>query len=743
MQWSSSKCQPVDKWSQTYISKDKSPTRSPISIDDVSSASQPSAALTGPKVDSDYPHPTTRRFPRPSSVRLDPSISSRINSHISSITRPLSPPKQPLNVDECSPPSSPTCIAAEAGILHAPNAPELSKAYGSVLQPKATYSCVICLTEFQPDATIFPDPSTPELSDRFLCRPCFVINGGSKGDCPVCRRPVLILKSEGGFVETSGCVWHKKCFRCEGCHKNIGDTPMVDLLGQPSCADCFDSCLKRNSTPRKSHPLPSLEKVGSRTPINLFKDSRSREGSPTIDELEQRLGIMKSREGSPVLEELTQRLNAVLNHPLRDSSPSLSASISHPNKNDQENSPLAQRTLERKKSATLITSRHGIDSIDILTDADYIDEARTTSHAVHTDSPHQDYAHSSTRPSFDAIEEMKSRFINQVASSPVSLPNTTSSPGLLSHSTVNSPASTPSRIPRLSRISGSPGLRHAVSTSSLRSSRTSWTPSTPDLIPDISDTLTQSSGPSSPPTFSSQVHSRDDFGTKLSGQTPTKDVAQERPASGMVTPKPRDSLSKSSIPTATLSSGSLCAKCGGSLFATGGSGRFVTVPELGGSGPPKTYHTECFRCVLCDGPFRETANGQAVFVRGEGGACHIEVSRVMVMLDSRSTSPYELTSARQRRRQQLQSPQTPSSPHIWIRLSVRLLCHLPILFRLQQSPVQGPATPDHSKVHLIMEIAYIHLPDTKGHRHFHHHHDSVVRLLVLDALKRSLRWRWV
>lgn len=642
MQWSSSKCQTTDKWSQTYISKDKAPTRSSIQIDDIS-LSQPNAASIGPRAEPGQlsSHISTGRLPRPSSSHLSSSISSRINSQINSTTRPPSPPKRSFDVDECNPPS-PTTLAAEAGILQAPNAPELSKAYGSVLQPKeslATYSCAICLTVFQPDATIFPDPSVLELSDRFLCRPCFVINGGSKGDCPACRRPVLILKSEGGFVETSGRVWHKKCFRCEGCHKNIGDTPMVDLLGQPSCADCFDSCLKRNSTPRKSHPLPSLEKADSRTPVSLFKDSKSREGSPAIDGFEHRLGITKSREGSPVLEELTQRLNAVLNRPLRDRSPSLSSSTSHLNRDDRESSPFAHRILERKKSATFAASRHGIDPIDSLSDADSIGETRTSTppQVILTGSPHQANASSSNRPSVDAIEEMKSRFINQVTSSPVS--TDTASPDLLSNSTIiNSPASTPSRIPRISRISGSPGLRHTVSASSMWSSRVSWTPSTPDLIPDISDTLTQSSGPSSPPVLSPRVLAREDLASNLREHTPLKAVALERPALGAATPKPRDSLSKSSIPIATLSTGSLCAKCGGSLFAAGGSGRFVTVPELSASGPPKTYHPECFRCVLCDGPFRETANGQAIFVRGEGGACHIEVSQVM--LDSRLTTPH-------------------------------------------------------------------------------------------------------
>ncbi|KAH0838417.1 hypothetical protein J3R83DRAFT_6724 [Lanmaoa asiatica] len=263
----------------------------------------------------------------------------------------------------------------------------------------------------------------------------------------------------------------------------------------------------------------------------------------------------------------------------------------------------------------------------------------------------------------------------------------------------------------------------------------SWTPSTPDLIPDISDTLTQSSGPSSPPTFSSQVHPGDDFRSNFREHTPTEDVTPERPASGIVTPKPRDSLSKSSIPTATLSSGSLCAKCGGSLFATGGSGRFVTVPELNASGPPKTYHTECFRCVMCDGPFRETANGQAVFVRGEGGACHIED---------------ELTSVHQRRRQRLnrQLPRAASSLRLQTQLAVLLSYHLPTLFKLHRSSVQGQAIPDHSKVHPITVAVYIHLLGTNGRhrrrRHFRRHHlDLVVRLLAPDARKRSRRWRRV
>jgi hypothetical protein len=53
----------------------------------------------------------------------------------------------------------------------------------------------------------------------------------------------------------------------------------------------------------------------------------------------------------------------------------------------------------------------------------------------------------------------------------------------------------------------------------------------------------------------------------------------------------------------------------------------VTVPEDAGvmSTSPKTYHSGCFRCNICQGTFKETAAGQAVFIRGENGACHPEV----------------------------------------------------------------------------------------------------------------------
>lgn len=257
--------------------------------------------------DTSYSTPVTtgtsanRRFPRPTTST---SISTRVSAHIASATasRPPSPLKQGSDLSKLDD------SKAEEGILPSPHGSELAKVYGSVLQPKETldsFACASCSTPFPPDATIYPDPSEPTSSSsdssskrgtRFLCRSCFTTNGGSRGDCPTCSRPVLILKSEGGFVENGGRVWHKKCFVCDGCGKNIGDNPMVDLLSRPCCPDCFDSCLKRTShdSPRPAvRDESTLNRLGGNR-----RDSQSRESSPALDELEKRLGIARARAGS-------------------------------------------------------------------------------------------------------------------------------------------------------------------------------------------------------------------------------------------------------------------------------------------------------------------------------------------------------------------------------------------------------------------------------------------------------------
>ncbi|KAI0079569.1 hypothetical protein K474DRAFT_1639427 [Panus rudis PR-1116 ss-1] len=281
-----------DRWSRTYVARE-----TPGQGD----GHAPSPAPLKP---SNTGGTSSRRFPRPhsNSSPARPQLNAYVSAHIASTTmpRPPSPLKHSTSASEHS--------NAEEGIL--PNlqrGTELAKVYGSVLQPReslASYTCAICCAPFPPDATIYPDPSsislfgleTTESGTRFLCRPCFVENGGSKGDCPACYRPVLILKAEGGFVEAAGKVWHKKCFCCDGCSKNIGDHPMVDLLGRPSCAECFDTCLKRpfKETAQSSLMIEERSNLGG-----TKRTHQSREASPALEELEQRLGIIRSRESSP------------------------------------------------------------------------------------------------------------------------------------------------------------------------------------------------------------------------------------------------------------------------------------------------------------------------------------------------------------------------------------------------------------------------------------------------------------
>ncbi|TFY52613.1 hypothetical protein EVJ58_g9913 [Rhodofomes roseus] len=341
VKWDQGEGKPQDRWSRTYVTREKSPTR-PVreTVDDT-----PPSTSTG-----------SRRFPRPASSI---TLGSRVSAHIANATipRPPSPLKHSSSAD--SPSSS---AAAAAGILPNPNGSELAKVYGSVLQPKETldsFHCALCSTSFPPDATIYPDPSTlsstgaaltPGNNTRFLCRPCFVDNGGSKGDCPACYRPVLILKSEGGFVENSGRVWHKKCFQCEGCGKDIGDTPMVDLLGKPCCADCFDTCLTRSNrnTPQKpgrkdEGPLSNLG--GTR------RGEREREGSPTLEELEQRLGIARSRENTPIKDDFPLRSNGGLKSPTLTPVRSPLASRYTPgNIGSVDSSPITERLAARVRA---------------------------------------------------------------------------------------------------------------------------------------------------------------------------------------------------------------------------------------------------------------------------------------------------------------------------------------------------------------------------------------------------------
>lgn len=100
---------------------------------------------------------------------------------------------------------------------------------------------------------------------------------------------------------------------------------------------------------------------------------------------------------------------------------------------------------------------------------------------------------------------------------------------------------------------------------------------------------------------------------ELPSVTPTPKSKTHTRTLGMSSPTP-------------LSPNARCTKCKLPLFTTKHGGKFVTVPEEPSSSgvPPKTYHTSCFRCKVCDGLFEEREGGHAVFVRGQEGACHVE-----------------------------------------------------------------------------------------------------------------------
>ncbi|KZT06837.1 uncharacterized protein LAESUDRAFT_725596 [Laetiporus sulphureus 93-53] len=786
VKWNQGESQTQDKWSRTYVTNEKSPPRPAVPNDD--KPTDPTLAALPSTTPS-------RRFPRPASSSQTTSVTlgSRVSAHIASVTTSrLS--------DHDAPSASPN---GAAGILPNPNnGSELAKVYGSVLQPKetlATYHCAMCSTQFTPDATIYPDPSslspsgadlTSGTNTRFLCRLCFVDNGGSKGGCASCGRTVLILKSEGGFIENTGRVWHKNCFRCEGCFKYIGDNPMVDLLGKPCCTDCFGTCLERSGTdsPRKTEePRSNLGGVK--------RTDKDKEGSPALEELEQRLGIFRARDSTsashapkgslgssssriPTSARYTHRstnsadstlgvdrlaarmqmdsLTAIRPAMTGEGSSStriwVSSDSSTPDSRERERDiTLSSRGSHRHSDTNTGSYVPGSPARRDLDGYKALDPDMTTSSssARLTKSPR--YSSSTIKPTEEAIEEMKNRFLRQTSpsrssastssttttsrrrpasrvrgSGPITAVHTgdispreqTSSarisrtltgssltPSVRSHirrdrtgdsaytvrrdrtgdaaleslyeslasirasnndtglgaevaSQLGSPESTGpmSRLPGITSAATSDlssgiglGLRTGLADSSSKGSYADFVLSTPDLAADVSDTNSNSqpSAPSTPPSVSPPALRGSSKQEVISH--PTGNSGRIRRSSDTFARNPTHQSSKS-LPNARdlpspipLSPDARCAKCNLQLFSTKHGGKFVTVPEEPASSgvPPKTYHVTCFRCNICDGLFEERDGGRAVFVRAEGGPCHIECAppERMVVHQVPSTAP--------------------------------------------------------------------------------------------------------
>ncbi|KAK7058843.1 hypothetical protein VNI00_001467 [Paramarasmius palmivorus] len=611
----------------------------------------------------------TKRFPRPQPPATSSNpLGGRVTAHITASTSQFNRPPSPLKNSTVACPEEdilPSLTSNPTG--------QLAKVYGSVLQPRETlegHACAICNTTFAPDATLYPEPLADGTGPpRFLCRNCFTTNGGSKGICPGCDRPVLALKAEGPFVQAADNYWHKKCFNCSGCGLNIGNTPMLDLLGRPSCAECFDDCLKRDRTPKKNRTsVNSAPHTPNRNLGGLdraSRESKSRESSPALEELEHRLGIQRS---SPALEELSHRLSMIG----RDStgSPRSSMYSAHGESPSQrsssalDGSPLFERARRYSRpEAVGRTERSLPRSSGESASPTRISAQRTGS--------------SSPAPTQEQIEEMKRRFM---------------APG----SNVFSPSTPePSPSPPLRRT-----LRRARSSGSFSNLPSEFSaPSspvssfTPDLISDASDTLSSMSGPDSPPRNSSgddsalvaklyatgmgSRHTRADLiedaiveETNSQLNTPThtpnhtpntksksyvdsaRTLSRTKPSSPVTSPTPTSTLSPPrgspgqkpqlaalTTPPVDITASSTCAKCHKALFSVRNGGQYVTVPDDEGAKAVKTYHTRCFTCAVCDKPFREGAYGQSIFVKGVKGPCHVECTPASPARRSISPSP--------------------------------------------------------------------------------------------------------
>ncbi|KAF8740620.1 hypothetical protein AX14_007997, partial [Amanita brunnescens Koide BX004] len=645
--WKENDVENNDKWSRTYVLRDRS------------------ASLSASQFKGNT---------KSASTSLPADISARVSAHIVAVASVDQQAAAPLKPTVTGP-------APEVGILPSPSDSTLSKVYGSVLQPKeslATFSCWVCGDVFPPDATIYPDPRSPDSAsaNHFLCRGCFLDNGGTRGTCPTCSRPVVTLKSEGDFVHSAGKYWHKRCFNCNECQRNIGDSPLVDLLGRPSCPECFDSCLRRpsernraSSTPTKPmrHSPITRRNIGgmdttNSTTTQLGLDSR--EASPALEELEQRLGIVRStREGSPSLEELSQKLSSIGKEPSRARRDS--------------------RHSERYKSP---------EPEDVFSSSP--ERASGLRYSTGTPSPvrrqmTESNGNFSPAPTPEAIEEMKSRFIKSVTASSPSM-----SPSPLNHlaqsftTTVPSQLYTPSRtrsgaslpastIPTGSDCADETQDQYAkcitdendALLSSVHRSPTDLP--TPDLVSDGSDDTAPLSSSVELQLRGSQrdanlsaVNQDDEVRhsdtESDSRETTELDIQEKRVSLGAppmatkqmgsglttsidipnktvnVTPPSKIPVSSKSLGMKVIkhaatpgsmvmpasSSIARCTKCAGLLF-TNGEGRYLTLPAEEGA-KSKMYHVECFRCAVCEGTFEEGGNGQAIFVKAHGGPCHVE-----------------------------------------------------------------------------------------------------------------------
>jgi hypothetical protein len=488
----------------------------------------------------------------------------------------------------------------------------LVKVHGSILErPESlsNFACYECLIKFTPDGTIYPSPTD---AGKFLCRDCFESNEEAiKGICEECHKPILALsKEEGGKpVENAGRLWHAMCFRCKACDKDIRKNPMVDILGKPCCEDCFDDCLKRGSpSPRTRLKSGASVDEAKEARMSGRPSSRSREGTPVMDELTQRLGIpspasvspnksperdfasFPSTSGSisPAIERLTRKLNGIA---AGDESPTPKSQSQSQSRLAAFNMILGTKSMAQHRISSSASTSSASSSMYSRDTASTTAESTTSSVTSTTTSSPAD-SPSSTKQFSD------SNSFEAEASTPPT--RRTSDQAQKRRSLIP--------VPVRSSVSSAPSTSHLYMTP--RSKRLSTIPGSTETTPTMSKSNTPlGDGAKSTPSRSPCVPSSSASSPALRGK------GTDSPLHAFTTPE-------------ALLRGK-CDGCARPLLVQDMRGPIVTVPLSSLDIPEdevqvERFHNFCFKCGNCGDSFGEL-DGKANFVRENGKPVHISV----------------------------------------------------------------------------------------------------------------------
>ena len=621
---------------------DNSPTNREMSSGQLATATR-RAAFERPQQPSST---TGRRFPLPqsSSIATSPSTPSNntsIVSHIAATTATPTPIRRPSTTHTAT-----SLAASPSGNPIIDDGYTLSKVYGSVLQNSdtlKTYACASCSTTFQRDSTMYPDPNSPTSSPHFLCRDCFMANGGIKADCVECRKPVYKLKREGDFVENGGRVWHAKCFECDGCARNIAKNASVDLMGRPCCIECFNTslCRSEGSRPRATSTQvkgPEAASAGSLGGMLRGKSvERGFESNHAMEELTQRLGLA-GRDTTPSKRETPVASSS--SSPMRSrpsssfpvsASAELEDAIATYSPRSRALSGIRSRKNSEKSRSTSLSGRSS--PTHLAFDPAAPEPLGTMKVALLPSIPIDGTpSHSLISNALDVITTSPSNG-NILATSPLTLlpsalcSSTSTVRGLptsddwissTTHShnsldptpcrgrtTLDENAKTKNRIHLPYSIAVSKGLSDGIGTPELASDGGSESTSSFDASPPTPNRSREAFSEDTP-TAKRIVDSIEVNATGESHRGPSE-ISEDMDEEEMNT---------------------RCTKCNGLLYSLQGGGKIVTVPAAAvGDGivGVARYHARCFVCAVCQREFSEGREGAAVFVKSDIGITHVQV----------------------------------------------------------------------------------------------------------------------